>query len=315
MMPSDLNRLVSVSDALLEFIRYLRDERHASPLTLDAYERDLLRFLGELEAAGHTLSLARVTPEEVREHMHRLIARRLSSATVRRSLSALGSFFSWAVRWELVARNPVARITLPPRQRVREVRSLSKRERAVLIAAADRLAKTSRSWLDAQAPLLVRLLLKTGLRRTELLDLVWRDIDLEHGDIVVRRGKGGKARRIPVEDPDVLARLRTLRHERGFEGAGEAALATPVFVGARGRRLARSSFYRIFHRILDAAELRGTGITPHTLRHTFGSVLCARGVPVTYVKDLLGHSDISSTMVYVHSTPTALRSAVRKLRD
>ena len=54
---------------------------------------------------------------------------------------------------------------------------------------------------------------------------------------------------------------------------------------------------------------------PHSLRHTFGTVLCDRGVPVPYVKELLGHEDISSTMVYVHSTPAALRAAVKKLQE
>ena len=75
------------------------------------------------------------------------------------------------------------------------------------------------------------------------------------------------------------------------------------------------SFYRIFQRALAMAELGGRGITPHSLRHTFGSVLCNRGVPVPHVMDLLGHADIGSTMIYVHSTPAALREAVKKLSE
>ena len=88
-----------------------------------------------------------------------------------------------------------------------------------------------------------------------------------------------------------------------------------MFVSTRGIRLSRTSFYRLFHRVLAAGGAAGRGITPHALRHTFGTMLCAKGVPVPYVKELLGHEDIGSTMIYVHSTPIALRHAVRKLTE
>jgi site-specific recombinase XerD len=296
-----------ISLLLLDFTRYLKDERRSSEGTLDAYERDLLRFIGELEERGHSLFIRDITADDVRSHMHRLMDRKLSPASVRRALHAMGSFFRWAVVWELVPHNPVARITIPRRVKTREVRALSGRERSLCIAAADGLATTSQRLLDRQAPLFIRLMLKTGLRRGEVIALTWSDIDLERGELLVRHGKGDKSRRVPVEDVDLLARLRAARPV-GTE-------TKPVFINGAGKAWTTSSFYRVFHRVLRKAELYGKGITPHSLRHTFGSVLCARGVPVPYVKDLLGHADIGSTMVYVHSTPAALRQAVRKLRE
>jgi site-specific recombinase XerD len=292
----------------------MKDERQASPYTLDAYERDLLRFATARELAGGELALDSITAEDVRDHMHTMLDRHLSKATVRRSLYALGSFFTWAVRWRVVPFNPVAQVTVPRRERVRDVRALSKRERAILIAAADRLAGKSHRVLDRQAPLLVRLMLKTGLRRAEVVGLAWRDVDTSRRELLVRHGKGDKSRRVPIEDRDLLTRLEGLRETRGVDRPGnDAALLSPVFVSTRDKKIAWSSFYRLFHRVLKHAELAGKGITPHALRHTFGSMLCAKGVPVPYVKDLLGHEDIGSTMVYVHSTPKALREAVRKL--
>jgi len=306
----------SVFDALHEFIRYMKDERQASPYTLDAYERDLLRFATARETAGDDLAIESITPEDARNYMHAMLDRHLSKATVRRSMYSLGSFFTWAVKWRVVPFNPVSQVTVPRRERVREVRALNKRERAVLIAAADRLAAKSSRTSSQQAPLLVRLMLKTGLRRGEVVALTWRDLDLNRGELLVRRGKGDKSRRVPIEDKDLLARLKALRVARQIDLPGnEALLTAPVFVSTHGKRLAWSSFYRLFHRVLKHADLKGTGITPHALRHTFGSMLCANGVPVPYVKDLLGHEDIGSTMVYVHSTPKALRGAVRMLKD
>jgi site-specific recombinase XerD len=307
---------ISIFEALQGFIRYQRDERQASPFTLDAYERDLLQFATAREAAGVDLGLDSVTADNVRGHMHAMIDRHLAKATVRRAMYALGSFFGWAVRWDLVPSNPVLRVTVPRRERVREVRALTKRERAVLIAAADRLATRSRRVLNRQAPLFIRLMLKTGLRRSEVIALMWRDVDVDGRGLLVRHGKRDKSRRVPIEDKDLLTRLRTARVEREIDAPGnDAALTTPVFVSTRGMKLARTSFYRLFHRVLAHAELAGRGITPHALRHTFGSMLCAKGVPVPYVKDLLGHEDIGSTMVYVHSTPRALRGAVRQLDE
>lgn len=298
------------------FTRCLEHERQASPYTLDAYERDFLRFAALRETAGQDLALVSVTAEDIRAHMHAMLDRHLAKATVRRAMYALGSFFSWAVRWGLVPSSPVARVTVPRRERLREVRALSKRERAILITAADRLAKRSHRVLDQQAPTLVRLMLKTGLRRGEVVALEWRDVDLDRRELLVRHGKGDKSRSVPIEDADLLARLEALRAARGVDRPdNEAAALAPVFVSTTGKPMAWKSFYRLFHRLLAQAELAGRVITPHSLRHTFGSMLCARGVPVPYVNELLGHEDIGSTMIYVHSTPRALGEAVRKLKD
>jgi site-specific recombinase XerD len=306
---------ISLLEGLAEFLLYMREERKASPATLDAYERDLLRFATALPGAGDG-QLRGVASEDIRDHMHVLITRGLSPATVRRALYAIASFFGWAHKWDLVAGNPSARVTVPRRERVREVRSLSKRERALVLGAADQLARESPRHLDSQAPLLVRLLMRVGLRRGEALDLAWRDVYLARKEIVVRYGKGGKSRRIPIEDGELLELLREAREERGIgDGANDEITLAPVLFGAGGAKISRRSLYRLFHRVLAVAGLTAKGITPHSLRHTFGTVLCDRGVPVPYVKELLGHEDIGSTMVYVHSTPVALRAAIRKLRE
>jgi len=316
--PSVTNRKHSTSffAALADFILYMKHERQASPHTLKAYERDLLRFGAEREALKLNLDMEGITSEEIRAHMYGLFDQKLSRATVRRDIYALGSFFNWAVRWDVVRSNPVARITVPRRSRTREVRALNKRERAMLIAGADKLAANSRRVSAKQAPLVVRLLLKTGLRRAELLALTWNDLDVDRGELIVRHGKGDKSRRVPIEDKDLLGRLAAVRRARDIDKPGNnAALVAPIFVGTLSNKLSECSFYKLFHRILKLGDLLDRGITPHTLRHTFGTMLCAAGVPVPHVKDLLGHEDIGSTMIYVHSTPRELRLAVRKLTE
>jgi site-specific recombinase XerD len=301
--------------ALNWFVLYLKDEKHASRYTLINYQRDLLVFVQSLDHSqqDHELRLDSVTPEQIHDHMRALIDRGLAKASVRRAMYTISSFFGWAYRWELVGSNPTARVTVPRRERVREVRDLSRRERALLLAAADRLARESRRPLDAQAPLLVRLMLKTGLRRGEVLRLCWRDVDLERRELFVRHGKGDKSRAVPIEDKDLLDRLANVRKARASSVPGHET--STVFVGTRGQPLSETMFYKIFHRVVALAELDGVRITPHALRHTFGSMLCARGVPVPSVMDLMGHEDIGTTMLYVHTTPEGLRAAVKKLGE
>ena len=304
---------VTISAALGDFILYMRDEKQASPYTLDAYERDLLRFVNTLDDHDAEPQLANVTSEQIRDHMRMLFDRGLAKATIRRAMYSLNSFFGWAYRWELIRSNPTARVTVPRRERNREARALSKRERAIMNAAADRLAKQSRRRLDRYAPLLVRLILKTGLRRGEVRRLCCRDVDVARRELFLRYGKGGKSRVVPLDDKDLIDRLAQLR--AGRASAVPDPEASPVFMGPRGTPISETTFYKIFHRVLALAELAGAKITPHSLRHTFASVLCDRGAPVPCVKDLLGHEDIGSTMIYVHTTPAGLREAVKKLRE
>jgi len=272
----------TVLEAMQQFIRYMKDEKQAAVLTLDAYERDLFKFAN---VVGNNTPVVEITAEHVRNHMYALIDRKLSQATVRRALYALGSFFSWAVKWEVVSRNPVAKVTIPKRERIRQVRALSKRERSMLIAAADELAKIARCKLDQHAPTMIRLMLKTGLRRSEVVSLAWDDVNFEAHEITVRRGKGNKLRRVPIEDKELLELLRGLQQNN----ATKTKPSTFVFPNTRGAKLSYSVFYKIFGRVMNMASLKDSGITPHSLRHTFGSVLCQRGVPVPFMsKTYLG---------------------------
>ena len=88
----------------------------------------------------------------------------------------------------------------------------------------------------------------------------------------------------------------------------------PLFVGRTGERTTVTSFARLFRRLLRRAELEDEGITPHKLRHAFGTTLVREGVDVATIAELMGHSNISTTSLYLHASPTTMRAAVEKLR-
>ncbi len=157
------------------------------------------------------------------------------------------------------------------------------------------LSKCKGQWLT-----IALLAMRAGLRRSECAFLTWEDIDFERNMIRIAgkdewQPKGGKSRHIPIAD-DLKKHLQTLPHKAGF-----------LFERDQYALWVISSYFK---KIIRKAGLRGS---LHALRHTFGSHLVQRGVPLAVVKELMGHSDISTTMIYAHLAPENLVSAIGKL--
>jgi len=118
-------------------------------------------------------------------------------------------------------------------------------------------------------------------------------------------GKGGRERVVPVS-----SRLReVLRSYLGERDSDDPAL----IINGTSRRMTETTFYRLFRRILRRAGLAGSGTTPHHLRHAFASGLVQAGVDVCTVSELLGHSNISTTSIYLHASADGKKEAVEKL--
>lgn len=139
----------------------------------------------------------------------------------------------------------------------------------------------------------VALLWSTGLRSRELVALTWRDVDLDHGALVVRDGKGGKQRQIFLND-HILADLRAYRKRLGEDDH------QPVFrTSTAGAPL---SSQRLVEVVAAAARRAGIAkpVSPRTLRHTFATHLFEAGAALEDIKELMGHGHLTETTVYVH---------------
>lgn len=148
--------------------------------------------------------------------------------------------------------------------------------------------------------------LYTGLRAEELLTLELIDVDLESGVLLVRAGKGGKDRYVPLH-PKLRYILRRYLQERSRLGRNTLRL----FVSAtRDRGLSYKALTRVC-RVLSQAT--GVKFTPHALRHTFGSVAVEQQMGLAQLKEILGHQDISSTMIYVKMSPGALKDSMSRV--
>ncbi|MCU0606251.1 MAG: tyrosine recombinase XerC [Candidatus Edwardsbacteria bacterium] len=271
------------------FIAYLRGRRNLSANTCQAYGRDLGQFAVFLK----DVDPAAVTRADVRLFLGHLARKGLDQRSVARKLSAVRSFYKYAVREGLAAANPAAGLR-SPRAGTKLPSFLSQRQAGEAVDAAR--AVPAHAARDAAV---LELLYGSGLRSSELLGLRAGDVDLAGGTVRVT-GKGDKQRIVPLTRPAAAA-LRGLLRDPG----------DPVFLGSDGRPLARRQLQRIVKRAIRAAGHRGKA-SPHVLRHSFATHLLDRGADLKAVKELLGHASLSTTQIYTHVTVDRLKQVYKQ---
>jgi site-specific recombinase XerD len=280
-----------VPTQIQDFLQYLRTYRNVSPLTLDAYGRDLAKLQQFLAARQVEDDVRRVDTRTIQAFAVSMSG--LSPATICRALNATSSFFSHLVRAGLVDRNPVDGVLRPKKQRsLPNIPSLAEC-RSLIRAAADERERA-----------MLLLLMGAGLRRAELLDLRLSDISVDLRQLGVC-GKGEKQRLVFLPD-DAAAAVKQYLNTRQETSAW-------LFVNKAGQRIGNTTFCRLFKRILRRAGLADRGLTPHRLRHFYATQLLRSAVDVKTVQELLGHADLSTTSMYLHTDDNAKMAAAAAL--
>jgi integrase/recombinase XerD len=283
------------------FRDYLSLEAGHSRNTVDAYLRDLRR-MGEFALARGVREPGAVTRNHLRDFVYLLKDLGLSAATIRRSVSAIRTYYGFLAGEGRVRNDPSDRLETPRRGRVLPD-TLAVAEVESLLAAPgldDPLA-----WRDRA---LLELAYGTGMRVSELCGLGITDLLLTEGLVRVF-GKGSKERLVPLGRNTIGAvsvYLHQLRPtlDRG-RGAGR------VLLNARGEPLSRVGAWGIVKRSAERAGIRKR-VTPHTLRHSFATHLLEGGADLRAVQEMLGHADLSTTQIYTHVDREYLRSVHRQ---
>ncbi len=265
---------MTVAELAARFLEELARVRLASPHTVDAYRRDLAGFL---RRAGAKDARA-VTARDVEAWLVAEAARGLGPASLMRRRSAASSMFAAAVRWGVVAANPVELVPVPRRPRPLP-RHLAEEQALALVGEAER----AEALRDAA---LLALLYGAGLRVSEAVGLRVQDVRLDEGRVRVR-GKGGKERQahLPPHARELVGRWLEVR-----PAAGDA-----LFPGRRGHLSVRTA-QRIVARWARAAH--ADDATPHRLRHSFATHLLAAGASLRAIQELLGHASLATTERY-----------------
>ncbi len=283
-----------LADALLaSFIAHLRDERRFSPLSVEAYQRDVAAFLAFLnEHMGEAPtgeSLAALEPRDLRAYLAR---RRqgpdaLGDRSIARALAAIRAFYRYLERRHSLANARLA-LVRGPRLKPTLPRPVSESAAAAMIADAESAETTP--WIAARDAAVLTLLYAGGLRISEALSLTGAHNPLP--ETLRITGKGNKERIVPMlaAAREAVARYASLAP---FALTADA----PLFRGARGGALSPRAVQNTVQ-LLRARLGLPDSATPHALRHAFATHLLAHGGDLRAIQELLGHESLSTTQRY-----------------
>ena len=275
-----------------DFLNYLRYERNRSELTVRRYGQCLKDFESFFKNRDSQLSWESVDSDIIRDWMESLMDKGDMASTVNNCLSAVRSFFRFALSRGLVARDPAHNMKGPKKQKplpqfVRED------EMDRLIDQPEMWGESSREF---RARTIIILLYETGIRLSELLGLNDADVDMTACQLKVT-GKRNKQRIVPFgqELATLLADYMRLRDEQTLKQ--EPAF----FLNDKGRRISKAQVERIVHEGLSKVTTMKKR-SPHVLRHSFATAMLNNGAGLESVRKLLGHESVATTEIYTHTT-------------
>ena len=266
---------------------------------IDRYVQDIhwfIRYAGDREIAS-------ITTADIENYLEAL-ADRCAIKTVKSALSSLRSLFIWSIRKGHRADDPTLDIPFP-KEPDGIPRALSEHELTDLLTAINAVPAgltLTRRWHWKRNARVICLMLYAGLRMQEAVDLRWHDLDIAANTLLVRDGKGGRSRTLPLHP-----RLRAILSAATSDCAADAVVGT-----RRGTPAARDHD-RIFRVWLPRRGI--VGIHAHRLRHTFATQLLRSGVDIRRIQILMGHQDISTTMRYLGVDPSWLQESINQLPD
>lgn len=285
------------------FLKYLVIEKDSSPHTVVKYKADLTKLSSYIKNNCGIQNPDMISICHLRQYLEYIKdSSNLSPTTVANKIAVIKSFFKYLHEQGIVSTNPANLIKMPRRNK-KIPKFLNDIELAKLLSAPNRAKKKRTKKFILRDKLILNLLAFTGLRKSELLNLNWEDINLGSKYLIVRNGKNKTDRIIPLHE-NVYNLLEKYL-------SGRLPLnCNALIIGERGRRLGINSLELIFKKYIKLSGLSGKGYSIHSLRHTFATRLLNKNVSLFRIKNLLGHKSIESTEIYLHTTGKDLADSI-----
>ena len=300
-----------MSAEIADYLDHLAKERDVSPNTVRAYTRDLREFIDFLSRyyGGSEWTWQGVDRIAMRAFLGQLSKRGLGKRSMARILSAIRSFYKYLHRNEIVDANP-ARAVGAPRLEKYLPGYLDRAQIDLLFQMAE-----VRAWegkfVDVRNLAILELFYSTGMRLSELQGLSRGDLDVVSQQVKVR-GKGRKERIIPLGDHAALSiRNYEAKRDELLRAVGPKADRNAVFLSKNGKRIGVRAVQKAVTGFLRQID-EDAGLSVHSLRHTFATHLLDAGADLRAVQELLGHSSISTTQIYTHTSIERLKQVYDK---
>lgn len=296
----------NVSDCIKEFLSFMEIEKGCMPSTVKDYGARLRKL--EKHLAKNDIIFAQdVATQDLRFYIQSEKRRgNLISSSVAKIVVCIRSFFNFLYTYDYIDYNPAKKLIVPKKRRTLPV-CLTEDEIKKLIKTAENMTYKNNypRFRKERNVMMIKLLIYTGLRRGELLNLKWDDIDFSKKTLTVRRGKGGKDRVIPLN-------RKLAKDLWEFLHIVLPLKSRAVLVSMYKKSQSRNSFVADFKRIVKASGI-DKKISTHTLRHSFASILLEKKVNILAIQKLLGHADLGTTQIYLHIQDSDLDKAVETI--
>lgn len=273
-----------IEEEIKNFKSYLLVEKKYSKNTIDAYERDLLKFQKFI-----TTTITKVTEKDIHNYLKELGKEGMNERSISRVISCLKSFYKFLLIDKVVTKNPMENIEIPKlKKSLPHTLTEDEVNRLLEVPLIDDFSYRNKAMLEV--------LYATGIRVSELVNLKLGDIDLENATLRTM-GKGSKERIVPLGEYALrylkiyLEKYRSRLLKRDYNDY--------LFLNNHGKQITRQGFFKIIKMRARDANIQKE-LSPHTLRHSFATHLLNHGADLRSIQELLGHSDISTTQIYTH---------------
>ena len=277
-----------MEEYITSFLYYLQYTKKASNNTVQSYERDL-RYFEKFLVEAQKNQLDDFNEGVIKAYLQHLKKQDKSTATISRTLASIRALGQYLVKEGNLDKNPARLIALPKIEK-RMPKILTEDQ---IVSLLNQPSKKDAKGIRDRA--MLELLYATGIRVSELISLKTMDVNLQQGYIMCRDAQ--KERTIPIGKSAISALsdyLTDVRHILLRDNTD-----TTLFVNCNGYPMTRQGFWKILKLYARSAHITGE-ITPHMLRHSFAAHLVQNGANLKSVQQMLGHSDISTTQIYMH---------------
>lgn len=281
------------------FLDFLKKDKRLSENTLQSYRRDILQYEDYLEK--NRLNHIKIKPEEIVEYLKYLQSMNKKASTVSRNLASIRSFYQFLQRNRKLKEDPTEGIQAP---------KIEKKAPSILSSKEIELLLEQPKNVDLKGTrdkAMLEFAYATGMRVTEIISLNIEDVNIEDGYVICKNGE--KERTIPLGSLALKALKEYIQNARQILLKDDKEKA--LFVNINGKRLTRQGFWKIVKYYKEQAHITKE-ITPHVLRHSFATHLLQNGAELKAIQTMLGHSDISSTQVYMQFQDESLKGIYRK---